>query len=380
MANRDYYEILGIDRNADTETIKKVYRKLAMKYHPDRNKGDANAEERFKEIGEAYAVLSDPEKRARYDRYGTAGLGGGGFGGVDIDPFEIFRNFMGGFGFGDFFGGTGSDREQHSLRGRDLQINLKLTLEEIYEGVTKKLRVSRFGVCDNCKGSGADPGSKPSTCSTCKGRGEVRQVTRSFLGQMVNITTCPTCRGRGTVILNPCHYCRGEGRIRQDDPIEVTIPAGVSKGNILTLRGEGHAGQFGGSPGDLLLVIDEKKHPVFERDGDNIYSVISISIPEAVLGTEKDIPTLSGKVRMEIPAGIQSGKILRLRGKGMRRLNSSSQGDHLVRVDIWIPEKISPEERELFMELASSERFKPPDSQEKTFFRKVKDAFFGNGE
>lgn len=379
----DYYEILGVDRNADSETIKKRYRKLAMKYHPDQNKGNPEAEAKFKEIGEAYAVLSDPQKRTQYDRFGKAGLNQGGFAGQEVDPFEIFREFMGGFGFGDIFGHAGQ-QEQHrtSRRGRDLQINLKLSLEEIDTGTKKKIRVSRFVQCEHCRGTGAREGSKPTKCHTCNGQGQVRQVSRSFLGQMVNITTCPTCGGSGTVISDPCRMCGGEGRYRDNSPIELEIPPGVRRGNIITLRGEGHAGPQGGPSGDLLLVIDEKDHPRFERDGDNLIQSVRVSIPDAVLGGTIQVPDLHGEVEVKIPAGSQPGKVLRLRGKGLRRLNSDDKGDMLLIVEVWIPTQLNETDRELFLQLAESDSLKPTGKNHETrsIFNKVKEALFGNGE
>ncbi len=380
MTNQDYYKTLGISRNADAETIKKSYRKLAMKYHPDRNKEDPESEEKFKQVGEAYAVLSNPEKRAQYDRFGHVGAATGGFGPMDIDPFEIFREFMGGFGFGDFFGGTAGNRGSRARRhqrGRDLQINLKLELEEIAEGTTKKIRVSRLMACESCGGNGAKKGSKPQTCSTCNGVGEVRQVTRSFFGQMVNVTTCPSCGGTGEINREHCDICGGEGRMKGSATVNVGVPAGVSGGHYLTLSGEGHAGPRGGPAGDLIVVFEEKTHKHFERHGDDILYSIGISIPEAVLGTEVEVPALEGQVQLEIPAGVQPGKILRMRGKGIRCLNSTGRGDQLVRISVWIPDKLDPHEKEMFEELAASEGLKPPKSKDRGFFDKVKNVFFG---
>ncbi len=383
MASDNYYEVLGISRDADAEAIKKAYRKLAMQYHPDRNSEDPKAEERFKEIGEAYAVLSDPDKRSRYDRFGKAGLGGaGGYsGGMEIDPFEIFRSFMGGFGFGDIFGGMGESQfgsRRRRKKGGDLQINLALSLEEINEGVTKKIRVSRYNLCESCDGSGAQSGSDVIDCPTCHGRGEVRQVTRSLLGQMVNITTCPNCNGSGEVVQNPCDDCRGEGRVRSEAPVTIEIPAGVQEGNYLTIQGEGHAGPRNSISGDLIVIIKEKDHAQFERHGDDVLMDLKISIPDAVLGTTVEVPTLDGKVALDISAGIQSGKLLRLRAKGIKHLNSSGSGDQLVRIHVWIPQKVSGKTRELFESMIESEQLSPPEPSEKGFFKKVKDAFFGS--
>ncbi len=386
MAKRDYYEVLGVDKKADQEEIKKSYRKLAMKYHPDRNKEDPQAEEKFKEIGEAYAVLSDPQKRTKYDRFGHDAMGAQGFGGgVHIDPFEIFRDFMGGFsgfsGFDDLFSGGrggGRGRRSHVNKGRDIQINLKLTLEEIATGTTKKIRVNRFKVCDECSGSGARPGSSPVKCTMCNGAGEVRQVRQSLFGQMVNITTCPTCKGTGEVVADPCHACNGQGRVKGDATVEFEVPAGVNQGNYLNLAGEGNVGPNGGPPGDLIVVFEEKRHPVFERRDNDILFELPVSIPDAVLGKKLEVPTLDGKVKIDIPPGIQPGKILRLRNKGIQHLHGSGQGDMLVKVTVWVPEKISSKERELFEQLSESEALQPPISDErKGFFHKMKAVIFG---
>lgn len=380
MAKRDYYEVLGIERGADADAIKKSYRKLAMEFHPDRNPDNPEAAERFKEISEAYAVLSDPEKRNRYDQFGHAGTGASGFGnGMDIDPFEIFRSFMGGFGFGDIFGGGGGQpRGPKTYRGRDIQINLAVTLEEIAEGVKKKIRVQRYEICGVCHGEGTKDGEQPTTCSTCKGAGEVRQVTRSFLGQMVNVTTCPTCQGRGTIIKNACDHCGGEGRVRNQATVEIDIPAGVDDGNYMTLRGDGHTGPWKGPSGDLVVVFEQKEHKLFERHKDDILYGLSISVPEAVLGTEVEVPTLNGSATLEIPAGIQSGKVLRMRHKGIKHLNNHGRGDQLVRVSVYIPEKLDPDTRSVFEKLRDQEGISPPARGGKSFFAKVRDAFLGS--
>ncbi len=383
MAQRDYYEVLGVERSAGEAEIKKAYRKLAMQYHPDRNKGDADAEAKFKEVGEAYSVLSDADKRARYDRFGHAGLGGaaggpGGFGGgVDIDPFEIFSSIFGGMGFGDIFGGAGGgQRGRRTMKGRDLRVDLAVTLEEVAEGVTKKIKVNRYERCVECGGSGARDRTATETCPTCRGAGEVRQVTRSLLGQMVNVSTCPTCNGRGEVVKDPCQVCHGEGRNKNASTIEINVPAGVEKGNYMTMRGEGHAGPHGGPSGDLIIVFDIKKHDQFERHGDDLLYGLHISIPQAVLGGEVEVPTLNGSVEVDIPSGTQAGKILRLRGKGLRHLNSSGKGDLLVQVNVYIPTKLSSEEREVFESLKDMDGVQPPKDGDHSFFQKVKNAFF----
>jgi len=381
VAKLDYYEVLGIERSADGETIKKAYRKLAMEYHPDRNPDKPDAAERFKEISEAYAILSDEEKRARYDQFGHSGPGmGGGFGGgMEVDPFEIFRSFMGGFGFGDIFGGDagGGGRGPKTYRGRDLQINLAVTLEEIAEGVKKKIRVQRFQQCEVCHGEGTREGSSPATCPTCKGQGEVRQVTRSFIGQVVNVTTCPTCKGRGKVIEESCDNCRGEGRLRTQATLEIEVPPGVSNGHYMTLRGEGHAGPWNGPSGDLVVVFEEKPHKIFDRSNDDILYAMTVSVPEAILGTEVDIPIIGGEATLQIPAGIQSGKILRMRGKGIPHLNGHGRGDQLVRIAVYIPEKISGDAKKLIEELRDKDGIHPPSREGKGFFTKVRETFFG---
>ncbi len=384
MTKRDYYEVLGLERNAGVDEIKKAYRKLAMQYHPDRNTDDASAEEKFKEVGEAYAILSDPDKRAKYDRFGHAGLGGaaggGGFGGgIDIDPMDLFSSIFGGMGFGDIFGGAtggGGRGGRRTLKGRDLRIDLAITLEEVAEGVTKKIKVNRFERCVECGGSGALDQTAIDTCPTCKGTGEIRQMTRSLLGQMINVSTCPTCNGRGKVIKEACRDCNGDGRLKTSSTIEIDIPAGVEKGNYMTMRGEGHAGPQGGPSGDLIIVFDVKEHDHFERHGDDLLYGLNISIPEAVLGGQMEVPTLNGAVEVDIPSGTQSGRMLRLRGKGLRHLNSSSRGDLLVQVDVYIPTKLSAEERELFESLREMDGIKPPEGGDRNIFKRMKDAFF----
>ncbi|MDZ7359580.1 MAG: molecular chaperone DnaJ [candidate division KSB1 bacterium] len=380
MARRDYYEILGVRRDASEEEIKKAYRKLAMQYHPDRNAGDKTAEERFKEAAEAYEVLRDRDKRDRYDRFGHAGLrGSGGFETVrdfEFDLADALRTFMSEGIFGEFFGQTSGGRTRETKqRGNDLQIPLKLTLEEAASGVNKKIKLHKYLKCDSCAGTGSARGSQEAICPTCRGTGEVRQVSRSFFGQFINVSTCHQCRGEGRIVKHPCPDCRGEGRIEGDKMITVDIPAGVAAGNYLTVRGEGNAGPRGGPPGDLLVVIEEKEHEYFERHGDDILYDLPLSIPQAVLGAVVEVPTLNGKAKLDIAPGTQSGKILRMRGKGMPHLNGYGSGDQLVRVVVWIPNKLSLKEKELFMQLAETDGVKPPKS-ERGFFSKIKEALF----
>ncbi len=383
---RDYYEILSISRSASGDEIKSAYRKLAMKYHPDKNQGDKEAEEKFKEIAEAYAVLKDPEKKARYDRFGheglsgAAGAGAGGFGFDFNDPFSIFEEV---FGFGDIFGGRSRrSRGSRQQRGRDMQVKLKLSLEEIAAGVTKNIKVKKQTVCETCSGSGAKEGAKPVTCSVCQGSGEVREVSQSLFGRFVNVTACSRCNGKGTIITDPCETCRGEGRVHGEETIEVTVPPGVSEGNYMTLRGKGNVGPNGGPAGDLIVVMEEKSHDFFTRNGNDVLYELPISFPEAALGSDAEIPTLEMEdvdggrqnkmVKINIPAGTQGGKVFRLRQKGLPEVNAYRKGDLLVQVKIWTPTRLSDRERELMEELGRMENFHPP--RKKGFFEKFKEA------
>ncbi len=387
MSKRDYYEVLGVDRNADEKTLKSAYRKLAMKYHPDRNPDNAEAEDKFKEASEAYEVLSDAQKRQRYNQYGHEGMRRGqdfhDFGSVN-DIFDIFgRQGGGGSIFEEFFGfggGGGQRGQQGGERGKDLRIKLELSLEEIAEGVEKTLKYKRLTECDVCSGSGAKPGSGSSTCGTCGGQGRVQQVSRSVFGQFVNVTTCTTCNGMGKVVKDPCSKCHGEGRQKGDTTVKVSIPSGVSDGNYIPIPGKGHAGRFGGRTGDLIVVVAEKEHPVFIRDGDNVLYDLTISYPDAALGGEVEVPTLQGESILTIEPGTQPGTMLRMRDKGIQRLNSYGRGDQIVRVNVFVPTKLTSRERNTLKELSKSDNIAPSEAQKKEkgskdFFDKVREVF-----
>ncbi len=376
MTKRDYYEVLGVRKDASEDEIKKAYRKLAMQYHPDRNTNDKQAEEKFKEVAEAYEVLKDPEKRQRYDRFGHSGLRGAyeGFAGFDFDLADALRTFMSeGFGFGDFFGmGRGERRRNRQRRGTDLQIKLTLTLEEIANGVQKQIKIKRLVLCDVCNGSGAAAGAQAETCHQCQGRGQIRQVSQSLFGQFVNITTCPVCRGEGKIIKDVCKVCNGEGRTTGHGLITVDIPGGVSSGNYITVHGEGNVGPNGGPPGDVIVFIEEQQHEYFERHGDDILYDLPLSFAQVALGDEVEVPTLNGKARIPIPPGTQANKILRMRGKGITKLHGRGRGDQLIRIRVWTPTKLSAKEKKLFEELAKSENIKPPHN-DRSFFSKIKE-------
>lgn len=388
MSKRDYYEILGVEKNASEAELKKAYRKLAMKYHPDRNKGDGQAEKKFKEASEAYEVLRDPQKRQRYDQYGHAGINGGGFGGAsdfnNADFEDIFSRFSDIFG-GDIFGGDafGGGRRQSRRRrstgrpGSDMKLRVELTLEEIAEGVEKKLKVKKQVKCDSCNGTGAETESDFETCGTCNGAGEVRQVSRTMFGQFVNVQPCPTCSGEGRIIKNKCTACGGEGRNRSEENIVVNIPSGVSKGNYITLRRQGNAGKRGGEPGDLIVLIEEKKHKHFERDGNDIFYDLHLSIPDAILGTDVEVPTLKGKAKVKVEPGTQPGKLLRMRNRGITGLNNSGTGDQFIKVHVYVPKDLTDEERKHVEALRGEQHFDPSDAKEreKGFFSKIKDVF-----
>jgi molecular chaperone DnaJ len=379
MAKRDYYEVLGIDKSASKEDIRKAYRKMAMQYHPDRNPDDKSAEEKFKEAAEAYEVLNNDDKKARYDRYGHEGVksGYGSQGFTDInDIFSHFADIFGGGGgsiFDDFFGGQRTGRRRSGgIPGSDLKVTLKLTLEEIAEGISKKIKLKKFIKCDECNGTGAEGGSSTKTCPVCNGSGEVRSVSRSVFGQFVNIQTCNNCSGEGVVVDNPCRKCHGDGRVQDDVTVKIDVPAGVYEGSYMTLRGEGNSGRKGGPSGDLLVMFQELPHEYFVRNGDDILYEIFISYPDAVLGTEVEVPTFKGKAKLKIESGTPPGKLLRMRDKGIKHLNSSGHGDQMVKVNIDVPRKINSKEKGLLKELADLPNIKNAGGRDgKNFFKRM---------
>ncbi len=380
---RDYYDILGVSRSADEKEIKSAYRKLAVKYHPDKNPGDTAAEDKFKEAAEAYDVLSNPEKRQRYDQFGHAGnsaSGGYGGGGMNMDDiFSQFGDIFGGGGhpFESFFGGGGQrSGGRRVVKGTNLRIKVKLTLEEIAKGVEKKVKVNKQVSCHTCNGTGAKDKSSYHTCSTCNGSGSVRRVTNTILGQMQTTSTCPTCNGEGVEITAKCTTCKGEGLERGEETISINIPAGVSEGMQLSMSGKGNAAPRGGIAGDLIILIEEVPHESLKRDGLNVIYDLYVNFVDATLGTSVEIPTIDGKAKIKIDAGTQSGKILRLKGKGIPEVNSYHKGDQLVYVNIWTPKALSSDEKDALEKLRESPNFKPqPGKNEKSFFERIKEYF-----
>lgn len=383
MAKRDYYEVLGVSKNADADEIKKSYRKLALKFHPDKNPGDKEAEEKFKEAAEAYDVLSNPDKKRKYDQFGHAGMGGAsGFNGGGMNMDDIFSQFSdifgGAFGGGGSFSSRGQGRRV--AKGSNLRIKVKLTLEEIAKGVEKKIKVAKAVNCKPCKGTGAHNGTAVKTCSTCNGSGHVSRVTNTFLGQMQTTSVCPACHGQGQSITEKCKECSGNGTIREEEVITINIPAGVEEGMQMALSGKGNAVR-GGVPGDLMVVFEELPHESLQRDEHNLHYDLHINFADAALGTDIDIPTLDGKAKIKIEPGTQSGKILRLKGKGLPVLESYHKGDLLVTINLWTPQKLSKEEKALLEKLKTSENFNPdPTKKEKSIFKRWKEMFTGNGD
>ncbi len=382
MGKRDFYEILDVSKNATKEDIKKAYRKQALKYHPDKNPGDTSAEERFKEAAEAYEVLSNDDKRARYDRFGHAGLGGaagGGFGGQGMTIEDIFSSFGDIFGdaFGGFGGFGGSRRSSRTVRkGSNLRVKVILDLQEIAKGAEKKIKVNKYVSCSACDGSGAEGGSSYSTCSTCNGNGQVTRVSNTFLGQMQTVTSCPTCGGEGKIITNKCKQCYGEGIVKEEEVIPISIPAGVAEGMQMTVSGKGNAARRGGINGDLLVMIQEEHHPELIRDGNDLLYNLHISIPQASLGAAVEIPTVENNVKIKIEPGTQPGKILRLRNKGIPDVNGYNRGDLLVSINVWIPKNLTKEEQKLIEKFGDSPNFIPrPDKSEMNFFERMKGYF-----
>lgn len=373
---KDYYEILGVSRDADETELKKAYRRLAKKYHPDMNPNDKEAEAKFKEINEAYAVLSDPQKRKQYDMYGHAGLNGngfegfGGFGGFDFGFEDIFDTFFG----GSPFGRSSARKRSAPQRGADLKYSLEISFNEAAFGTTKDITISRMQLCHVCGGSGSKPGTSPKVCSHCNGTGEVRHVQATPFGQIVNMRVCEVCRGEGTIITDPCSECHGNGRVKKTSRISINIPAGIDDGQTISLRGEGEPGIKGGPPGDLYVTIRVKPHPIFKREGYDVICEIPITFTQAALGAELDIPTLEGTMKYTIPEGTQTGTVFRLKNKGIKHLRSNAKGDQIIKVHVEVPTKLSARQKELlkeFAEISGDEVFQ----QRKNFFKKMKDLF-----
>ena len=394
---RDYYEVLGVSKTAGVDEIKKAYRQMALKYHPDRNPGDKSAEEKFKEAAEAYDVLSNPDKRQRYDQFGFAGTSssaGGGFSGGGFSMDDIFSQFgdifgghfgggsaRGGFGgFGDFFGGFGgSDEDERGgrvERGSDIRIRIKLSLAEVLHGVEKKIKINKLVACPDCGGKGAASEADIKTCPDCKGRGVVTKIVRTILGQMQTTTTCPRCNGTGKIVSKPCKKCGGSGLVKAPEEISFKVPAGVAQGMQLTVRGKGNAAPHGGVNGDLLVVIEEEQDPNFQRDGNDLLYSLFVSVPDAITGCEAEIPAIDGKLRIKVAPGTQSGTVLRLRGKGVPDVNGYGAGDMMVAVNVWIPKNLTSEEKKLIEKLKSSSSFDPkPSSDDKSFFDRLRGKF-----
>ncbi|MEO9004500.1 MAG: molecular chaperone DnaJ [Ginsengibacter sp.] len=384
---RDFYEILNVSKNASADEIKKAYRKVAMQFHPDRNPGDHTAEEKFKEAAEAYEILSNVDKRAQYDRFGhsafSSGRGGGGFSSQGMNMDDIFSQFGDIFGddmFGSFFSGGssrgGGSRGGRGVRGTNLRVRIKVNYEEIAKGTSKTIKVKKYITCKNCSGSGARDKTSTQTCKTCGGNGQVRRVQSTFLGQMQTVTTCPDCNGEGTVITNKCTVCKGEGRVYGEDMVTLQIPAGVQEGMQLSMSGKGNVGERGGGPGDLVILIEEEAHTYLQREGLNVAFDLFVSFPDAVFGTQTEVPTIEGRAKIKVPPGTQSGKIFRLKGKGFPSINSHEKGDQLIQINVWTPQNVSETEKIVLEDLKESENFKPkPDKNDKTFWEKIRETF-----
>ncbi|MEQ1554803.1 MAG: molecular chaperone DnaJ [Ferruginibacter sp.] len=380
---RDYYEILGVQKGASAEEIKKAYRKTAMQFHPDRNPGDKVSEEKFKEAAEAYEILNDSDKKAQYDRFGHNAFAGGrggssqGFGGMNMDDiFSQFGDIFGGGGDNFFGGGRRSSGTNRGTRGSNLRVKMKLNFEEIANGVTKTIKVKKNIKCETCTGSGAKDKNSMQSCGACGGSGQVRRVQNTFLGQMQTVTTCPTCNGEGSTITAKCTPCKGQGTVYGEETVTVDIPAGVQEGMQLSVQGRGNAGERGGSAGDLIVLIEEEAHPQLTREGLNVGFDLHISFPDAVFGTQVEVPTIDGRAKIKVPAGTQSGKIFRLKGKGFPNVNSYEKGDQLIQVNIWTPQHVSHTEKDMLETLNDSKNFIPaPEKNDKSFFDKVREMF-----
>ena len=385
---RDYYEVLGVDKNATVDEIKKAYRKKAIQYHPDKNPGDKEAEEKFKEAAEAYSVLSDPDKRAKYDQFGHAGLGGqpgpdfsGGFGDLNDILRDLFGGGFGGFsgfgGFGGFGGGNGrSSQSQRVYKGRDIRVRVKMTLEEIAKGAEKEISLERNVPCQDCGGKGARNSADIKPCPACKGTGQVKRVVNGIFGQTVTYSTCQQCGGEGKIVTNPCRTCGGTGLVRKKETVKVNIPAGVENGMQLTIRGGGHAAKNNGINGDLLVLIEEIEHPDFKREGNNLTYTKVISVIDAMLGATVEIPCIDGNYKIKVEPGTQSGTVLRLKGKGLPTVNGYGTGDMYVRLMVWIPKKLSKSEKEVFESMRGNDSFTPsPSKEDKSFFERLRDMF-----
>lgn len=385
---RDYYEVLGVDKNATVDEIKKAYRKKAIQYHPDKNPGDKEAEEKFKEAAEAYSVLSDPDKRAKYDQFGHAGLGGqpgpdfsGGFGDLNDILRDLFGGGFGGFsgfgGFGGFGGGNGrSSQSQRVYKGRDIRVRVKMTLEEIARGAEKEISLERNVPCQDCGGKGARNSADIKPCPACKGTGQVKRVVNGIFGQTVTYSTCQQCGGEGKIVTNPCRTCGGTGLVRKKETVKVNIPAGVENGMQLTIRGGGHAAKNNGINGDLLVLIEEIEHPDFKREGNNLTYTKVISVIDAMLGATVEIPCIDGTYKIKVEPGTQSGTVVRLKGKGLPTVNGYGTGDMYVRLMVWIPKKLSKSEKEVFESMRGNDSFTPsPSKEDKSFFERLRDMF-----
>lgn len=383
MAKRDYYEVLEVAKNASADEIKKAYRKMAIKFHPDKNPGDKAAEEKFKEAAEAYEILSNADKKQRYDQFGHAGMGNnggfgggnaGGFGGMNMD--DIFSQFGDIFGGGGFGGGGGSRGGRRVNRGSNLRVKVKMNLEEIAKGVEKKIKVTKYVACKPCNGSGAKGGSSFNTCSTCRGTGQITRVTNTILGAMQTTSTCPTCGGEGQSITDKCTSCHGDGIVRAEEVISINIPAGVAEGMQLSVSGKGNMGPRGGVPGDLIIVIEETENELLKRDGMNLFYDHFISFTDAALGTQIEVPTIDGKAKIKIEPGTQSGKVLRLKAKGLPEVNSYSRGDILVNINVWTPQQLTKDEKAMMEKIRDAENFKPnPSKKDRSFFDRMKQYF-----